>query len=969
MEQASDFEKVGWDQAVIDCCELILGIDSNNKEALEIMDRIFYKSHPEKKQDSIEVRKKQLPGQRVIGFEANQEVTLWYNKGVTFLNGRQFKQALECFQKVTNMDPSNIQALILRGNAAQQLGLFQEAGESYDKAIKLNPNNKAVWHSKASLLEVLHWDNEAIKCLDQVIKLDPKDARAYYYKARLLMTQPWEAIKLYEKAIELDPTHADSWAGMANKLSLVRKDEEALKSYQKAIELNPNDEIVWFNFGGLLKSLGKFKEAEEAFAKSKKIKEGVLEKKGSTGYRGAIMFGYNIVSLLYSNFYQQAKYEGIWPKEGDIDGAIKLEESMLERLRNAKDTQGEAIALYNLGKLHYQKNDFQTAINVFEQCFQIVGTWHDIPGVFSVVEYLVDLYIKTENLNKAKEIVESFMERASGVLYNYGSLLPLAATFLLGTVYREEALIKNDSKLLDLALTQFQKGLEKSNSYEKWNPNLSNQEEYRKVLDYRARFLKFLGHGEIVKNNIDQGLKQVLEALRIQTDLDNKYEIVLIEEFIADAYIRMKQFDNALVYIERGLKLAREINYVNEIFNLLFSYIVTYFLKGDYERAIPFIKQVQSLANKHNSSKANVRAIYQLAEAYFKLGRSEEAISAYKENLKLLREQGDIRTEAEIIIKLTDCYRSLRRFWEAKEVLEPFLSKIERDIYSWSGIYYDILVRLGDVYREISLDRNDPNYLDLAIKTNEKGLEILDKIISKQVDDKVRKAERSRILSYIGNNEALRDNLERALKLGLESLKLREEIGGNFEIARIKSGIGFIYLKKGDKKEGLRYLKDGLKLAKEVNDFPDTIVCAGNIGMIYYKEGNLDQALYYIEQSVNAARQAGDIGLLGRELELMAEIQFKKGNLKEATNSLTEVKMIFHKIGNQRGEIAALKNLGMLYQKQGMIEIARTCYQEATMIERDVSMIGACPLCKGSGRTDSTFGKVNCPLCKGKGLL
>ena len=50
-----------------------------------------------------------------------------------------------------------------------------------------------------------------------------------------------EAIKYYDKAIELDPNNADAWNNKGLALYNLGKYEEAIKYYDKAIEIDPND--------------------------------------------------------------------------------------------------------------------------------------------------------------------------------------------------------------------------------------------------------------------------------------------------------------------------------------------------------------------------------------------------------------------------------------------------------------------------------------------------------------------------------------------------------------------------------------------------------------------------------------------------------------------------------------------------------------------------------------------------------
>ena len=49
-----------------------------------------------------------------------------------------------------------------------------------------------------------------------------------------------EAIKYYDKAIEIDPNNANAWNNKGLALDNLGKYEEAIKCYDKAIEIDPN---------------------------------------------------------------------------------------------------------------------------------------------------------------------------------------------------------------------------------------------------------------------------------------------------------------------------------------------------------------------------------------------------------------------------------------------------------------------------------------------------------------------------------------------------------------------------------------------------------------------------------------------------------------------------------------------------------------------------------------------------------
>ena len=94
-----------------------------------------------------------------------------------------------------------------------------------------------------------------------------------------------EAIRAYDKAIQIDPENSDAWLGKASVFILLRKDNESQEAYRKALDVanktlikNPEDAKAWQNKGIAIANLGQREEAIKAFEKAIEISDRILEK-------------------------------------------------------------------------------------------------------------------------------------------------------------------------------------------------------------------------------------------------------------------------------------------------------------------------------------------------------------------------------------------------------------------------------------------------------------------------------------------------------------------------------------------------------------------------------------------------------------------------------------------------------------------------------------------------------------------
>ncbi len=111
---------------------------------------------------------------------------------------------------------------------------------------------------------------EAIKNYDRAIELDSNVAQVYYNRgnAKRKLGRYEEAIKDYDKAIALNPNFAKAYSNRGTLKLKLGRHEEAIKNYDRAIELDSNVAQVYYNRGTLKLKLGRHEEAIKDFDKA-----------------------------------------------------------------------------------------------------------------------------------------------------------------------------------------------------------------------------------------------------------------------------------------------------------------------------------------------------------------------------------------------------------------------------------------------------------------------------------------------------------------------------------------------------------------------------------------------------------------------------------------------------------------------------------------------------------------------------
>jgi tetratricopeptide (TPR) repeat protein len=112
--------------------------------------------------------------------------------------------------------------------------------------------------------------DEAIKCYDKVLEIDPNDIFALNNKGLALddLGKHDEAIKCYDKVLEIDPNYAAAvWYNKGLALYHLGNYNEAIKCYDKALEIDPSYINALINKGNALCYLSNYNEAIKCYDK------------------------------------------------------------------------------------------------------------------------------------------------------------------------------------------------------------------------------------------------------------------------------------------------------------------------------------------------------------------------------------------------------------------------------------------------------------------------------------------------------------------------------------------------------------------------------------------------------------------------------------------------------------------------------------------------------------------------------
>ena len=134
-------------------------------------------------------------------------------------------------------------------------------------AIKLDPQNEEAWLFKGNILKnadrLPNYQTNALKCFEKVIELNPDNENALIGS---MLTHSWqgtldEHIDTCSRVLEINPDNYEAWYWKGVALYNKEQYENAIDAMDKAIEKNPKYIDARIDKGYVLALMGKFQEA------------------------------------------------------------------------------------------------------------------------------------------------------------------------------------------------------------------------------------------------------------------------------------------------------------------------------------------------------------------------------------------------------------------------------------------------------------------------------------------------------------------------------------------------------------------------------------------------------------------------------------------------------------------------------------------------------------------------------------
>jgi protein O-mannosyl-transferase len=346
-----------------------------------------------------------------------------------------------------------------RGVSFASLKEYRKALDDYNKAIEINPKNAEAYNNKGVSLSNLKEFKEALSNYNKAIQFRPNYQDAYYNRANayISLENPENAIKDYDRALTLNPNHSGALNNRGLAKRLVKDLNGAMDDFNRVIQLYPQNAEAYSNRSLARFDLKDFSGAEEDSRKALELNPGMKDASMQSGNAKVLQKDFPGAIIEYTRVLDQ--------DPNNADAYLKRGVCRI----NTQDLQGAVSDLGNSIKIN-PKNP--------EACFQrgiAKNTMGDFKG--SIEDYNRAIELK-EDYSEAycnRGISKYSLKDLKGALEDYDIAIEINPVFI--EAYSNRGLLKSNTKDNKGAMEDYNKCIE-------LNPNFALGYNNRGVLQF-----------------------------------------------------------------------------------------------------------------------------------------------------------------------------------------------------------------------------------------------------------------------------------------------------------------------------------------------------------------------------------------------------------------------------------------------------------------------------------------------------
>ena len=443
------------------------------------------------------------------------------------------------------------------------------------------------------------------------------------------------------------------------------------------------------------------------------------------------------------------------------------------QLKTAREMGNRAVEdrMYcHLGNAYYLHEDFQKAINYYEQYLKINREVTDTKEEGKVFSCLGGAYYMVGDFQKAIEYLErglkffTEMENRAGEGRAYCNLGN--AHYRLADFQKAKGYYEKHCKIA----TELEDKAEEGKAYGNLGNAYYSLGDFHKAIDCNERDLK-----------IAREMGDIAGEGRANCNLGNAYD-------------GLGDFQKSITYHEQHLKISREVGDRAGEGKAYCNLGNAYRMLGEFQKAKEYSEQDLKISREVGDRAGEGKAYGNLGDAYYRLGDFQKAIDYSKRQLKIAKKVGDNVEKGRAYGNLGNAYKSLGNFQKAIDYHERDL-RIAKEVRDRAGE--------GKAYANLGCDYFRLGDFLKSIDYYERNLGI-----AREVKDK---AGEGRAYGNLGNAYCYLGKFQKGLDYLERDLKIAGEVGDRAGEGVGYSNLGHVYEGLGDFQKAFYYYENSVQ--------------------------------------------------------------------------------------------------------------------------------------------------------------
>jgi len=305
-------------------------------------------------------------------------------------------EELACAQRLLETYSTESRVLNVVGHIHNNHGNRTAALVHWQRAIALDPNNAVAYDAMAKVAFLKEDNQEAIRLWQKTLDVAPRMPGTHYQLATALMGvgRLDEAAAAFGREIEINPHVSSTHAMLGEVTRLLGHYDSALISFKTAVQIDPNATKACYGLATVYRALKDKEQSEQWMVRFRQLKD--IDIQGDHDRRSGYDDMDDLRSLAARTFTEVAS---IYAQHGDYQSAEPL------WLRASALDTAQLSCRQNLGQLYHYTNRIDKAI---EMCKQLTKLDPGNP------EYLVNMGVFYARLEQYDAAIDA-MEKANGL--------------------------------------------------------------------------------------------------------------------------------------------------------------------------------------------------------------------------------------------------------------------------------------------------------------------------------------------------------------------------------------------------------------------------------------------------------------------------------------------------------------------------------------------------------------------------